>query len=218
MLGSMLIEHEGVPTLLLLSGGSSISFLNDVPVNSLSSHITVTTLDERYSDVLDENNFLQIKKTDFYEDAVLRGARFIESVPLRDESLEQFAMRQGSAIRKWVEEHPTGYVIATVGFGEDGHLAGIFPMAKERFDATYGEEVVVPVTLDGNMNEHSERISVTPWFLTTHIHDAVTFALGEKKYALLKEIAEKGNVHERPMRLLARMSRVEAFSDYIEES
>ena len=57
LLSQWLLEHKDVPVLLLLSGGSALSFLDFVEISEGMS-LTLGVLDERFSADPLSNNFL----------------------------------------------------------------------------------------------------------------------------------------------------------------
>ena len=64
-LNKLLLENKDAPVLLLLSGGSSLSILDYVNTSSLGENLTITMLDERFSQEAEANNFCNSKNWTF---------------------------------------------------------------------------------------------------------------------------------------------------------
>jgi len=64
-LNQALTEYRTQSVLLMLSGGSALTILEQVNVSLLGPHVTITTLDERFSIDSTVNNFAQIAATNF---------------------------------------------------------------------------------------------------------------------------------------------------------
>jgi 6-phosphogluconolactonase/glucosamine-6-phosphate isomerase/deaminase len=130
-LNQLLADNKDKPVLLMLSAGSALSVLDYVSQIPLTENLTVSVLDERFSQVAGVNNFLQLQKKDFYADAVSAGCSFFGTVPRLNESMQSLARRWEDNLRKWENDNPQGTIIATLGMGPDGHTAGIFVFPED---------------------------------------------------------------------------------------
>ena len=199
-------KHKNRPVLLMLSGGSSLQLLDDFDESLLSSDITVMVLDERFTSEPELNNWIQITKTNFYKTAVDRGCEFLASIPEAGETLDEFADRLEDQLHAWIRRHPNRRVLATVGMGEDGHVAGIspFPEDPQKFvDFLFTSRWIVGY--EGNL-EPSERVTVTAAFIEKKIDFAVGYVVGDsKKDALARLTANDGKMADTPARILREM-------------
>jgi 6-phosphogluconolactonase/glucosamine-6-phosphate isomerase/deaminase len=216
ILRSLLVneKHNKNDVLLLLSGGSAFLLLDEINNDVLGPHVTISMLDERYSDDQSVNNFTQFMETRFYKQAVNTGTALIDSRALRNETQKELAMRFENALRIWKENHKKGVIVATVGIGADGHTAGIMPFTKnsESFYALFEHTTNWVTSYDaGNKNLYPLRVTVTLLFLRKQIDHAIVFAIGkEKKNALERVLAEGGSLAETPARIVREMKNATA--------
>ena len=182
-LTQLLTQYSGQPTLLLLSGGSALAILDYVDPVALDSHLTLSTLDERFSTDVRVNNFSQIQSTAFYAAAKERGAKEIKTTLTTTDTLAGATERFENALRAWRQNHPNGIVLATVGIGNDGHTAGIFPGAPDTDFS--GADWVTGYQVPETMSQHTKRITVTHTFLRQVLGGAVVFAAGENKWPIV---------------------------------
>ncbi|TSC79816.1 MAG: hypothetical protein G01um101429_343 [Parcubacteria group bacterium Gr01-1014_29] len=210
-------KRAGVPVLLLLSGGSAFSILENISHNVFGPHMTIGVLDERYSTDENINNFSQLMKTDFYCAARNTGAACVDTRVANEETQDTLAKRMEHALHEWVETHSEGVVAATMGIGADGHTAGIMPFAEnvDIFHELFEDEEKWVVSYDaGTKNSYPLRVTVTLPFLRNYIDYAVVYAVGEeKKNALLRVLAEKGSFAETPARIFRDMKNVQLFTE-----
>lgn len=187
-LSNLLQQHADTPTLLLLSGGSALALLDHVSEAALGPQVTFTTLDERFSTDEAVNNFAQIKATTFYERAITRGAATIDTSVSAADTLAEASARFATALHEWRTTHPHGVVITTMGVGSDGHTAGIFPeQAHSNYQTT---DWVLAETLPESVNEHRERITVTPTFLLHEVTHALGYITGEAKQTVFDKLTK----------------------------
>lgn len=202
-------------TLLLLSGGDSLKILNRVSDSFLGDHLTVTVLDERYGSEDEDVNFFKLQETYFYEDARNSGVNFIDTSARSSESLQEAAERIEGKISEWMQKNPDGYIMATLGLGNDGHIAGIMPYdSKEEFSNLFEKKGVWIVGYDvGDKNEFPKRITTTISFLR-NIEYALMYVVGEEKANVLsKVLSEKGDLNETPGRIIQAMENITIFTD-----
>lgn len=185
-LNEVLTLYATQPVLLMLSGGSAILILEQVDVSLLGPHVTITTLDERFSTDPTVNNFVHITTREFYTEAMKQGAKTISTEVVANQTLSEAGERFNTALHHWRARHPDGVVITTMGVGSDGHTAGIFPHHQGLdFETT---NWVVAYEVSRAVNSYTKRITVTPFFLKTHITQAICLVMGAAKYDVLKNI------------------------------
>lgn len=169
-------QKDTTPVLLLLSGGSALDVVADLDPSLLSA-TTILPLDERFSSNPALNNSLQMQAL---------GLPVTLVVPQQDETLEAFGQRFDQLLRGWRRHYPQGVIIATIGMGADGHIAGISPMPTQpkEFDSMFVTTSAWAVGYQGNL-EPAERVTVTVEFLE-EIDVAIGFVTGETKAEALR--------------------------------
>lgn len=211
-LSALLVQYRARPVLLMLSGGSALSFLDLVQTDVVGPLVTVTVLDERFSIDPNINNFAQLERTAFYATCVARGALAISTAVIPGETMAGLAGRFESALHTWKTAHPNGVIIATMGIGTDGHTAGILPGAP--VEAFFGEAWVAGYTVPVSINPFTERVTVTATFLRTAVGAAVVFALGETKRAYIERIQHtESSLAEMSVAILRDMRSVQIVTD-----
>lgn len=214
-LEEIFLNNSNKSILFLSSGGSSLSLLDGFDF-SIGPNVTVTMLDERgYTDPL-INNFSQLSRTKFFRTACDKGCEFIETILNEGESPEELAARFGAGIELWMQNHPDGIIVATIGLGQDGHIAGMMPHpeAKEFFTKTFVETNRLVVSYDASdKNEFANRITVTVPVLK-RISFPIVFFHGESKRKPWEMVVqEDGTLANTPARILQKMQNVEVFTD-----
>lgn len=195
VISEALRRHRNTAILLLLSGGSALSILEHIDNDVLGPHVTITTLDERFSADPTINNFAQIEVTDFYTNARARGAQAIATRIQESDTLGESGKRFENSLREWRMNNPDGVMLATMGVGEDGHTAGIFP---GDFETDFsGDDWVVSYVVPETINPYRERITVTYTFLRTQLAEVVVYAVGEKKKSVIADITTPLNTVEK---------------------
>ena len=200
------------PVLFLSSGGSALKMLDyDLPV---PKNLTLSVLDERWSADPKVNNFLQFEETKFFKKALISGAKIIRTVPLQGENLTQTAERFEQELKSWRKAYQNGVIIVTMGIGEDGHTAGIFPMpeAPMKFKELFlGERWVVGYDV-GSKNQYPLRVTVTYTFLRM-IDAGVLLATGKTKKDLLSRTEGNVELSLLPVAIIKNMKIVKIFVD-----
>lgn len=205
-----------IPILLLLSGGSSIQsaeralfpLLQKYPEHC-SALLTISVLDERFSSKLEISNSLQFLQ---------KNIPVLPFIPENEESLEHFGSRYAHFFDSWRVTHSKGRVLATLGMGPDGHIAGIspFPQDSNRFTQLFVNNVASAVGYEGNL-EPSQRITLTLAGLEK-IDAFYACISGEAKRAALLAFQKKSTpefLH--PVQLLHQLSApVLFFTDLVE--
>ena len=202
--------------LLLLSGGSALKLLEKINTDSFGPQLTIGPLDERYSENLKINNWAQIVATDFYKKALSHDCQFIDTRVQLHETQQQLADRFHANLFEWMVNYPYGTIIATVGIGEDGHVAGMMPMPEnpKKFMTLFNGEKLA-VTYDaGDKNLYPLRVTTTITFFQ-QINESVVFVAGDNKKNALESLrADEGIYAITPARILCDiLGNVVVFTD-----
>ncbi len=214
-LGVLLETHKNKPILLMLSGGSAFTILDFVPSAVLGPNITVTVLDERYSTDPQVNNFAQLEQTNFYKSCIGYGVNFISTKVSPNESIEDLRNRFDLALHTWKEQNRDGVVVATMGIGADGHTAGIFP-GDYRVNFN-GEDWVVEYSVPKTVNQYTDRVTVTNTFLRNQVNEAIVYAVGHDKRAVIQKIQTNNfSSQEIPAGIFTKMNNVKIFTQDID--
>ncbi len=206
--------EEGTPVLLLLSGGSWFSIIDPVRVPE-GCDLTIGMLDERFSEDGSFNNFAQLSETHFFK-ALPERVALLDSRVHTGETRAAHASRFEQGISDWCDAHPEGIIVVTMGLGVDGHTAGVLP-------GVYDEQTFTELFLETDVwvrdysvppevNEHTQRVTVTLAFLREHVDHAILFARGKaQQVAALK--ARERRVHEVPGLIVHEMQLVDIFAE-----
>ncbi len=229
-------------SLLLFSGGSALSVLDYIDNNVLGDYLTVGVLDERYDPTNQNNNFTQLTKTIFFRRAKKAKINFIDTSVKRNQTQQQLAEYFEKSLREWKKRNKNGIILATVGMGEDGHIAGIMPFINGRHCEAEGrsnpEDKGVNTRLlrrcaprndttfqklfcgrnwvaayeATNKNPHPLRVTTTITFLKL-INHGFTYICGQEKTTNLKKIASPGKISELPCRALKQLKNLIIYTD-----
>lgn len=218
-LNTLFYSLKDKPVLFLSSGGSALKVLPLINISNITGTVTISMLDERFSDEVGENNFSQLMAMPFYTGAQSAGAMFIDPRKQSGDTLASAAERWNAQIHEWVVKNPQGQIIATVGLGKDGHIAGImpYPEAGTIFESLFcqREPWIVGYQATGK-NPFPDRMTTTISFLKDTITNAVAVIAGaDKKIALDKVLAEKGTISETPGRVMKEMKNVLLLTDIL---
>lgn len=204
------------PVLLFVSGGSAFKVLDHIDPEVLLGDVTISLVDDRFSQDPDVNNFIQLTRTRFYQKARTREVTFFSSVPEERESLEDVSRRWEKAIRQWDSTHSADRtVLAILGVGLDGHTAGIMPFPEDphKFHALFEDETKWFVAYDaGNKNQYPLRITASISFLKRMVDYAFVYVAGEKKKNILKTVMTSTDVVAHPASVIRLMKHVEVYS------
>lgn len=216
-IASVLLSYAGKKKLFLCSGGSALSILPETVIGLDYENLTISVLDERYSTNPEINNFLKLKETAFYKNAVVAGANSIDALPSEAMNLEKFSLWFAESLVSWKTVNPDGVVIVTLGMGEDGHTAGILPMPEDStmFETLFEDPMFwVKGVNVGNKSKYSERVTVTNVFLKEKVDNAIAFTIGaEKTTAYGKLLDSSGSIPEIPARIWHKMKNVDLYTD-----
>ncbi len=182
----LLVQYKDTPVLLLLSGGSAFSILENIPAYVLDSRITLGVLDERYDTDESINNFIQLSKTAFFNRAVQSGCFYIDTHVESGETLQNLGLRFNHILSKWREDNPGGVVLITLGLGQDGHTAGLMPGYVE--EVSWSGVLAMGYEVDTLVNPYTKRVTVTPRFLKTEVTGAIAYVAGASKCSVLNQL------------------------------
>lgn len=214
-LNKLLLDHVKQPMLLLLSGGSAFNILDYTGTAALSSNLTISVLDERFSEDSGINNFFQLQKTDFYKDAFEKECNFFGTMPRPNETKEDLAKRWEKNLKNWRTENPDGLIIATLGMGPDGHTAGIFPYPEnqKKFNELFnGSDWIASYNAD-DKNKYPNRVTTTLTFLKT-LDIGLAYVCGaDKKEKLSAVISKTGKLNELPALIWQEIKNLKMFTD-----
>lgn len=191
------------PTLFLSAGGSSLQVLDELDDATNWQRVTVTILDERVTGKSSNRNFYQLQQIP----AVQKHKSTIEFIdPLSDPSIKpaEAGKQFANKLTQWQDTHESGQIIATVGIGEDGHIAGMIPTNEQVFQTRFRSAALAVGYEDDSLdNEFTKRITVTMTFLSDCLDQAIGYAAGNSKCSVLAElITSQANVWDRPAEIL----------------
>ena len=211
-LEALLQKNVSRPIALFLSGGSAFSLLEYISPDGIGSQVTVSLIDERCSTDPQVNNYAQLLRTTFMQNAIARGAQVMVPEIIDEDSCRETSMRFELALYEWKTKYPNGVVIATLGVGSDGHTAGIMP-GEHGVDFS-GDDLVVSYTVPRAVNQYTKRITTTYTFLTTYVDHAVVFAVGEEKRRILAALeAGECDIQSTPACIFTKMSDTTLYTD-----
>lgn len=214
-LNACLAENKKLPILLLLSGGSCLSIMDYVGQAVLGANLTVTMVDERFSQYPNINNFAQLQKTDFYATAFEAEASFFGTLPRDGETMEQLRARWDKNLKTWRAENPDGLIVATLGMGADGHTAGILPFPEDplKFYQLFNGNEWTAAYDAGDKNKYPERVTTTLTFLK-NIDFGVALVCGAEKAVKLNQLlSATNNTASLPAAIWHKMKNVKIFTD-----
>ena len=190
-LNSYLIDNKKRALLLMLSGGSAFNILDYVGQAALGENLTVSVLDERFSEDPSINNFSQLQKSDFYQLALEAGASFFGTLPRPNESMFELAARWEKNLHTWKTKNPQGLILASLGMGPDGHTAGIFPFPEDagKFHQLFENDNWVTAYDAAGKNPFPQRVTTTATFFK-QIDFGFAYVCGQEKSAMLKRALE----------------------------
>ena len=215
-LSKLFEENKDKSILFLTSGGSAMTLLDALPFPNVQK-ITLGVLDERFTFKEVESNFYAFSQTSFYKEGIEKGAKIIDPRPEDGEELEDAATEFAQALNVWRVQNPDGVIIATIGVGDDGHTAGVFPFPNDQEDFNLAfntpNNFVFGYEIPKEVNFFTQRMTATLSFLRDEVAHAVCFLHGEGKTEALKDIEdEKGYLHVTPARILHEMKNVTVFA------
>jgi 6-phosphogluconolactonase/glucosamine-6-phosphate isomerase/deaminase len=209
---ALLIKYQNKPILLLLSGGSSLSLIDEVDTNFIGKNVTLGIVDERCTKNEADRNFTKLAATDFFKSAIANGASVLSPNILPCSEAGNVATDWSSQLRNWFLTNPDGICIATLGIGPDGHIAGMFP--GEWPVDFFGSDLVVSYSVPKEVNPFTNRLTITNTFLLEKVDHAIVYVVGQEKAPILKIIEEKSDSLEKiPAQILYQMKSTVLFTD-----
>ncbi len=216
-LNEILRTHTDRATLLLLPGGSAQAIAAQVDPVLLSSRTTLSVGDERWTLTPEHSNTAQLVTLPAWQTYLLRGVRTIDPRPHVSESLQDTSARFDRDIKLWHNTHSNGVVVAVLGIGTDGHLAGVLPMPteRERFASLFlaPHPYVRGYHSDTTTDEHASRMTITLRYLMRHVTHTIVYATGPQKRAALSSLDVPGPIADVPARILHHLQQVDIYTD-----
>ncbi|PIZ63891.1 hypothetical protein COY17_00040 [Candidatus Saccharibacteria bacterium CG_4_10_14_0_2_um_filter_52_9] len=195
---------EGRRVLWLVSGGSNITASAQIATTlspDLSRNLSVMLVDERYGSVGHaDSNWAQLMEAGF-------DAGQASLLPILEAGLDfdQTVERFGLLANKAFDKHDL--VIAQLGIGDDGHIAGILPDSP----ATSEQQSLVA----GFKTPSLQRLTLT-FPALRQIDVAYAFAFGEPKLAALTALKTQSlSLAEQPSQILKELPEAYLYSDQI---
>jgi 6-phosphogluconolactonase/glucosamine-6-phosphate isomerase/deaminase len=192
---------NGKKVLWLVSGGSniraSVEIMSRIAAD-LTSNLTVGLIDERYGPAgHDDSNWHQLEQAGFEPKHAA-----IQPV-LIDLDAAQTALQYEQHIKQAVAE--SAIVIAQIGMGADGHVAGILP----------GSAAADEQTAWVKCYESSPHTRITLTFeALKEIDAAYVFAFGESKQLALSQLKNEDiPLTEQPAQILKQLPEVYVYTD-----
>lgn len=216
-LAGLLEAAHTTPTLLLLSGGSALSLVEELPASALGPELTVSVVDERYTDDPQASNMGALERCGFLRMLVECGGHTIDPRPRARETLTACAARFEAELHAWHTAHPTGVVVATLGIGADGHTAGVLPRPDDPafFNTQFlGTNFVAGYEVLPGQNPYPKRVTTTLSYLRERVTHALVYVIGTDKRSALRQVMEtKDHLEVAPARVLHTMRQARVYTD-----
>ncbi len=206
------VERRDV--LFLSSGGSALGVLDRIDESVIGPYLTIGIFDERYDPSNKTSNYAQLRKTAFYQRAVQRGCRLIDTSTQRGQTQEELADFYENELRSWRARHPRGAIMATMGTAIDGHTAGIMPFPEDpsRFHELFERERWI-VSYDATgKNPYPKRVTTTYTFLR-YVDLVGIFLVGAEKGPMFKKLLEGDDCTLVPGRIMKTLPRGAVYTD-----
>ena len=211
------LQRTSGPVLLLCTGGSAITLVNEIDQATLPNDITISVLDERYSEDPTVNNCALLLETDFGKRVLKQKIPFIDTRVQNGEAMEELGDRFEKSLKDWKTTHPNGTILATMGLGDDGHISGVlpFPENAEHFYHLFLHDTRWVAAYDGEgKNPHRYRVTTTLAFLRDFVDTAIVLVTGSKKRIALKQALASGiDLHVIPSRILNHFRNALIYTD-----
>lgn len=212
-LQSLFKTYTNSPLLFLTSGGSSFELLENLKIEH--PRFSIGVLDERYSTDSSSNNFVTLFQSQFFKENEKQFLHVIDTRVQNGESLDEFSSRFDTLLKDWKEENSEGVIVATLGMGSDGHIAGIMPYPENAviFEGLFNDPRRFVVGYDAeSKNKYSLRATTNIPFLK-EIDFAVGYITGDNKKEAFSRVIGQGTLHATPARVMHEMKNVTIFTD-----
>jgi len=207
-------KKTGQNVSLLLSGGSALGVLEYIGEDTLGDYLTIGMLDERFDSNNQNSNFIHLTKTKFFRRAKKTKSNFIDTSVKRNQTQKQLANYFEKSLRDWKNKNKNGIILATLGMGADGHIAGImpFPENEKLFNKLFCGKNWVTSYDAANKNLYPLRVTTTITFLKL-ISEGFAYICGKEKAANLKKITSHSKISELPCRSLKQIKNLTIYTD-----
>jgi 6-phosphogluconolactonase/glucosamine-6-phosphate isomerase/deaminase len=218
-LSQELIRYSDKSTLILVSGGSSLSMFEYIDDAALRSNLFLGQVDERWTKNTRDLNAEAFRKTSFAKKTAEFGIPFVTMDVSGSPTPEECAIRYERYLKQWRSVFFGGVIIAVLGIGSDGHVAGVlpYPSAQNEFNTLFYDTRAWVIGYEtGGRGEFKERVSLSLHFLLQEPKSVFVYACGkDKQEALQKAFSPDGTFADTPARILNQMGSVFLFSDAI---
>lgn len=205
------------PVLFLSSGSSAFELLELIDQEVIDAHMTMGILNEQYTAIEADRNYVQLKEMPIVDAWQHRGVRMLNMGVKEGESIDAYALRVDTVLTQWIENNPDAEVIATMGIGTDGSTAGIFPYVDTTHEEALDELLHGKrwfVGYESESADTAQRATVTFTFLEQVVDEAIVYAAGTTKAEALERVVDsEEDTHELPASVLYAMNSVELFTD-----
>lgn len=197
---------SGKKVLWLVSGGSNIpssaQIMDNIP-HDLSQGLSVMLVDERYGEVgHGESNWAQLMSAGFNSEQAT-----LLTVLQAGLSLEQTVAHYNSIAAEALSNNDI--VIAQLGIGPDGHIAGVLPDSSAAKDT---DDIAV-----GYKSTPFDRLTLT-FEAMRKIDVAYTFAFGNTKHQALESLNTKSlGLVKQPSEILQEINEAYVYNDQLGE-
>lgn len=206
------VERRDV--LFLSSGGSALGALDRIDEHVIGPYLTIGIFDERYDPSNKTSNYAQLRKTAFYNRAVSRGCRLIDTTTQKGQTPGDLADYYEHELRNWRARHPRGAIMATMGIALDGHTAGIMPFPEDptRFhDLFERDRWIVAYDTEG---KNPFRLRATATFTFLRYVDLIgIYLVGAEKGSMFRKLMDGGDYTELPGRIIKTLPRGAVYTD-----
>ncbi len=207
-------EVERRDVLFLSSGGSALGVLDRIDTSVIGPYLTIGIFDERYDPSNKTSNYMQLRKTAFYQRAVSGGCRLIDTSTQKGQTQAELAEYYENELRSWRVRHPRGAIMATMGIALDGHTAGIMPFPENpaHFHELFeGERWIIQYDTE-HKNPFHLRVTTTFTFLR-YIDLIGIYLVGAEKGSMFRKLMDGNDYVEIPGRIIKTLPRGAVYTD-----
>jgi len=214
-LTDVLAKNSEKPVLLLLPGGSVLPILDMVKPEVIKSNITVGFGDERYTNLPKNLNFDILEELNFYRKAKEVGCKIIDSRTYLEGGVVKAGKEFDKTLKLWLQDNPNGVIILLVGFGPDGHTAGVFPLSEDpkTFAKLFENPKIFAVGHTIGKKGWPERFTMTLTFIRLAGYVLLCGSGEEKRGAIKAILSESGSLSATPARIYRELKNATLFTD-----